>query len=469
MANAKRLKLEQRASREWNPPRSSMTPGEYSRNLLAHARAWEKSPESLTHHSCGSIAVAHSYGSGGQVLALGCMVGGGFGSYSRETVAEWAGGKRWILKNAQGYNRRRTLDYLDLPESDGRLLLIGAPPKPAKGVVAWRNRWTIGKAHIRGVVAVAGEGIEGASVKANLAEMLAGLRGQLAHAENHLSEAREASEAATAALPWRRERGERALHLLEMCSVHAGRPGETYATVGVDTRNVSQIADALATRARDDRDAATGVRHSRLHARAASMLERYAARDARPLAIGVRATRVDGSPMHPGAYSDAHRIGAPATAPDWQPTPHCGNGLHYIPAVQPEAVAGEGNRNPRETTPRNAADCVQDATRYAHGDYALWIVRADSTFYPDGAPNLTEAPTAVMIDGHKAKARTLTPLQRVGQSGPGRAHAALEAWRQAQWLAETTERRVSEGERNLASLTTRVALAERTLRDWRKK
>jgi hypothetical protein len=150
-------------------------------------------------------------------------------------------------------------------------------------------------------------------------------------------------------------------------------------------------------------------------------------------------------------------VGLPATAPDWNPEARCGNGLHYVPLVQGT-----------DSQWRDGPSCVSDALRYAHGDYALWVVRAEVGRYPDGAPVLDQPPTAVMIDGHKAKARTLTPLARCGKSAAGRAHAALSAWAHAQWQADTAAHRETDTRASLASLERRLAATETTLREWRR-
>jgi hypothetical protein len=459
----KTLKLERRESREWNPPSSAFTPARYSAILRADALAWSKSPESLTCYGDGSIRPDREYVHGkgryadGYCLNLGCMVGGGWGNRSRETVATWAGGKSWILKDATGYSRRHTLDFLDLPMIDGRLKVIGAPAKPDKGITAWRNRWTVSRGRVKGLVAVAGEGITTASVRAQLAEDLAELAQRVPFTEERIALTRADLANAQQALPAAKARGERTMALLFSLKVE-GADGQI--------RNVSQVAHALDARRRReesaDRERGAASRVQRVHARAAAMLASFAAEDARPLAIGVRATRADGTPMHHGAYSAAHAVGVPATAPDWAPHGGCGNGLHYVPAVVPAEEGRHGE------ILRRGSECVSDALRYASGAYALWIVRAGLVSSAP-TPGIDETPEAVMIDGHKAKARTLTPLARVGTVGAGgRAQEALRGWRDAQWQLERSENAATDAERAHAALERRIAAARETLREWRR-
>lgn len=453
---AKRVNLP-KAPERWTfyPPPARLPAAEYSRALLRDARKYAANPDRCNTHYDGSIIPGHPRGGSWEdtVLQLGCMVGSGWSSHSRETVAEWAGGKRWIIRETNGYSRRSTLDKLDLPESDGRLLLIGAPPKPEKGVTAWRKRWTVGRAQASGLVAVAGEGITDASLYGATRERLHTLRLQ-----HHRAETDAASYSSEHA---------RLLETREAVQARAARVMHLLRTHGVQDRKGTPLADL------SDAEALYEVRYGRrtravdpgkprspesLHARTAEALTRHAAQDARPLAVGVRATRLDGRPRHAGPYSAPHAIGQPATAPDWNAAPRCGQGLHYVPLMTPHAL-GDASDAPR---------CVQDALSYAGGDsYALWIVRADAH------EGLMSPPEAVMIDGHKAKARTLTPLERVGAfsvngtRGP-KVLEALEAWD----THEQNERRTADGARSNATrasqLAREIAQTRAVLKAWRR-
>lgn len=451
---AKTLKFERNDSMwSWYPPSADATPADYSRDILKNARRANAYPMQVMGFGAGTLALTYDYRTSGNAMeykvTLGCHIGGGWGNSRRESVAEWLGGKRWKLtaSDARGA-RAEALNKLRLPEHNGRYLIAGAPPCPEKGKSAWLARWTRKRSDAYGCIATAGEGIDPHGI---VKGMRADLKDHLRMARMHAGEELQAEERITQAL----------------ADLHAASTPDTLRVLGIlervmglpaspeNAHNVRQaIYDRCNPRYNYRRDAAA------LHPRAEAMLARALAEDSRPLAIGIRATNPDGTPFHGGPFNEPHRVGRAATDPAWTyPDPYCGRGLHYIPAVHAYSI----------TTPRAASDMISDALRYGGGHgYALWIVRADVNT-TDHTNALRVFAESVLIDGHKAKAHTLTPIAKIGASAKHTPLTlkALDAIATAAHELEQATRARDHAIADNRHQTRKAATLRNALRQWR--
>lgn len=429
---------------DWAVPDAGMERGAYVKHIGANVRHWRKAAHYLNSvRAHPTMRPRNTWGDESE-LVMQVAVGTGWGGSSPSTVATWLGGKRWLLSGEHRGNHANGLHALGLPEVDGRYLLIGAPDRPAKGVVAWRNRWTVSKGALRNLTVVAGEGIEARSVRHELGARVRGLQSTLAQheralalAQTVLAEMPDADEA-RAALAVLERRARRFL------GYDAEVEGDVYAL------------NHFFNRRNDGKRTRVSRRTEELNLKAAIMLAETVAAAAENgtdgLLYGVRSTAYDGTPNKNhgsngrAVYTDAMQIGVEAVAPDWDGQPRCGGGLHYAP-IRLHA-----------RTPLDSRDAVREAVSYTGGNsYALWIVRAGDE--------------RVRID-YKAKAHKLTPLALCGRVythfGVSRATTICSTVAGLANRRHNARYAVERVERDIENTRRQLAAAKLTLKNWSK-
>lgn len=415
----------------WHAPMSDLPVREYSAEIMRNARRYAKAPQSLPYRAgTGELRPMRQH-DGGYVIALCYMSGTGWGGETREAVATWEGGKRWTLAGHYRGKAENALAYLALPMHDGRYLLRNAPAKPERGIAKWKARWTVAKRELAGLTAVVGEGIDDSAVQKRMQvaidTLLARQATQQARYESAVAQLAELPPMHDVAINYGRLRA----RLLRWCNVSA------------DDANYANMRRVISNRRSDT----FGRRFDAAIARAGERAWPYS-NTGTALTYGVRCTQSDGTPNHRGPFNAAHEVGVTATAPDWDARPACGNGLHYIPFFDQH-----GHR-------RDHGSCVEWSLRYgSNSDFALWIVKA--------------GPARVMIDGEKAKAHSLTPVECIARvRANDRDHSKiLKLLVDFEGGARTREelaRNRDDAERFAAEYARQAKALIATLRDYRK-